>query len=211
MNSVHYNAVWEQHNVTPLINIDSLYSFFLFNYGAEYSFAGETHDFWEGLYVISGKIRVTADERVFTLSSGEIVFHKPLELHKLSVESKEGVKLIIFTYSASGELANAMANKALTLNPLGRGIIENMHRHMLHVCKNTKAEIADTNTIAAHRLFSERPDFVQMTATYIAQLIIALSGEESQYKAEISESALLFSKAVDYMNENVDKSISLSD
>lgn len=211
MNSVQYNGNWRQYNVTPLINIDALYTCYFLNHSAGYSFAGETHDFWEALYVVSGKVRVTADERVFTLSSGEIVFHKPLELHKLSVESKEGVKLLVFTFDASGTLANAMENKVLLLNTFCRGIIENMHRHMLNVCRNTIAENSETGSIAAHLLFPEKPEFVQMTATYISQLIIALAGEESRYTAENSEGAALFSKAVDYMNENIDKSINLSD
>ena len=55
-----------------------MYSLFETHYNGRYVFPGETHNFWECLYVQKGEVCVSADERVYNLTDGEIIFHKPL-------------------------------------------------------------------------------------------------------------------------------------
>lgn len=206
MNLVHYNVNYKAHPIEPLIKIDSMYTLHLRHFDKGYTFHGETHNFWEGLYVTNGKLCVTADERVFTLSSGGIVFHKPLELHKFSVESENGADLIIFTYDASGALENAMANKTLHLHSHQREIIENMRDYIIRTCEG-----ADKNGNFDYSNYFEIPEVLPMLSIYISQLIISLSREKSRYTSENSESAVLFSEAVDYMNSRISQPTTVSD
>lgn len=64
--------------------IQELYSVHYFEYTSNYAFAGESHDFWEFLYVDKGLVRVTAGDTVHDLLQGQIVFHAPGEFHALS-------------------------------------------------------------------------------------------------------------------------------
>ena len=59
-----------------------------FEYRKDFVFTGEKHNFWEFVYVDKGEINVTADERVFRLEHGEMIFHKPNEFHTLSANGK---------------------------------------------------------------------------------------------------------------------------
>ena len=68
---------WEYHKIDELARISRIYTIFEKSYKADYNFSGESHDFWECVYVESGSICVTADSRVLELSAGEIIFHKP--------------------------------------------------------------------------------------------------------------------------------------
>lgn len=206
MNLVHYNVIRNAHKVEPLIHIDNMYTLFLRHFDNGYSFHGETHNFWECLYILDGEICVTADERVFTLFSGGIVFHKPLELHKFTVTSENGADIIIFTYDASGMLENAMENKTLRLSSHQREIIESMRGYILRTCKD-----ADGKRIFSYADYFKTPEVLHMLSLYISQLIISLSAEESRYTADSSESAQLFSAAVDYMNESIGEKISVPD
>lgn len=43
------------------ISIDKLYTVHYFEYMNDYSFVGESHDFWEFLYVDKGAVNITAD------------------------------------------------------------------------------------------------------------------------------------------------------
>ena len=70
----------------PLV-IDAFYSFFKLHYNNDYRFDGELHDFWECVYVIDGSIRASGDNRVYDLVKGDIIFHKPMEMHKFSVSA----------------------------------------------------------------------------------------------------------------------------
>lgn len=66
------------------VEVRQLYSVHYFEYTGSYTYPGERHDFWELLYVDKGALSVTAGDRDFRLSQGQIVFHAPGEFHALS-------------------------------------------------------------------------------------------------------------------------------
>ena len=63
------------HPQKPL-SVEALYTVHYFEYSGSYAFPGETHDFWEFLYVDKGILRVTAGERTWELSTGQMIFHQ---------------------------------------------------------------------------------------------------------------------------------------
>ncbi len=83
--------------------IRELYTVHYFEYAAGYAFQGETHDFWELLYVDRGLLRVTAGEQVRELRQGQLIFHAPGEFHALS---SVGVPpdLIVVSFDCGGDM-----------------------------------------------------------------------------------------------------------
>ena len=119
-------TVWQAFPVTEQIRIPELFSFFRNYYGEGYEFSGETHNFWECLYVLSGEVCVSADENVYNLTAGEIVFHKPMSLHKFIVTGQGGAELLIFSYSAQGPLSVWLRDKVFALSEAQKAIIGSM-------------------------------------------------------------------------------------
>lgn len=66
------------------LEIEQLFSVHYFEHSGTYAFAGERHDFWELLYVDKGALQVTAGERLYRLTQGQVIFHAPGEFHALS-------------------------------------------------------------------------------------------------------------------------------
>lgn len=66
------------------IRVQEIYTVHYFEYAGSYAFSGESHDFWELLYVDRGSLRVTAGDQVWELTRGQIIFHAPGEFHALS-------------------------------------------------------------------------------------------------------------------------------
>lgn len=67
---------------TPLelerpLAIDRIYSVHYFEYGPDYAFVGESHDFWELVYADKGEVYVTAGEEEKLLKKGQMIFHQP--------------------------------------------------------------------------------------------------------------------------------------
>ena len=94
--------IWTPYKIHEQIHISEMYSFFKFDYDKSYYFAGEMHAFWECVYVASGEICAIADDRMYNLSQGSLIFHKPLETHKFHITSDETATIIIFSFSAEG-------------------------------------------------------------------------------------------------------------
>ena len=97
-----------------LITVDGFISCFERSMDDNYVFAGEMHDFWEIMYVEEGRICVSADENVLILNANDIIFHKPMELHKFNTEGK--AKIFVMSFSLSGPLKKKLQNSSLTLS-----------------------------------------------------------------------------------------------
>lgn len=85
------------------IQITGIYSIHYFEYSKDFSFSGETHDFWEFVYVDKGAIHIQADETLHTLTKGEIVFHRPNEFHALKADGKLAPNLVIISFESKSK------------------------------------------------------------------------------------------------------------
>ena len=66
------------------LQVREIYTVHYFEYTSACSFPGESHDFWELLYVDRGELQVTAGEQTCRLGRGRLIFHAPGEFHALS-------------------------------------------------------------------------------------------------------------------------------
>lgn len=87
------------------IQVESLYTVHYFEYAGSYAFSGESHDFWELLYVDRGTLRVTAGTQVRELSRGQMIFHAPGEFHALSATGVAPDLVVVSFGCASPEMA----------------------------------------------------------------------------------------------------------
>jgi AraC-like DNA-binding protein len=63
------------------LDIPRLVSLFYYKSPRNFRFKGESHDFWEFIYIDQGKMLITAGEKQYVLKAGELAFHKPGEFH----------------------------------------------------------------------------------------------------------------------------------
>ncbi|MBE5040594.1 helix-turn-helix transcriptional regulator [Oscillospiraceae bacterium DSM 107454] len=103
-------------NNDGVIRIAKVYTVFETHYTASFYFDGEMHHFWEMVYVIDGMIGVSGDGSVFTLQPGEIIFHKPMEFHKLWAVSHTEPRLFIMSFEAKGEAMELLEHGVFRLD-----------------------------------------------------------------------------------------------
>lgn len=89
-----------------IFTIRELFSVHYFEYTSSYAFAGEDHDFWELVYVDSGTIQVTADDRTYSLTRGQMVFHAPGEFHALSANGVVAPNLVVIGFACRSPAMN---------------------------------------------------------------------------------------------------------
>ena len=83
------------------IAIDSIITIHYFEYTRDFVFRGEKHNFWEFLYVDKGTVSVCQDDVWYTLSRGEIIFHKPNEFHAIRSIGNESINLVVMSFTSS--------------------------------------------------------------------------------------------------------------
>lgn len=66
-----------QNVLKETFNVRSIFTIHYFKYGKNFRVRKEAHNFWEFVYIDSGKAVITADDRQFTLSQGRLIFTSP--------------------------------------------------------------------------------------------------------------------------------------
>ena len=117
MKSAHsYKNYIKYRQVLKAVNIEHVLSAFETNYMADFYFDGEFHSEWEFVYVLSGKVGVSGDDRVYDLKAGDIIFHKPYEFHRLWGIDDSNLNLFIMSFQMNGNLCKKLENGVFSLN-----------------------------------------------------------------------------------------------
>lgn len=189
------------------ISLKSIFSVFQASYDSNYSFVGETHDFWEIVYVLSGEICVSADDRLYRLTKGNIIFHKPMEVHKFHIENNETATLFIMTFSAMGSLLKHFENKVLQLSNEQAKLFSNIISFLHSECHLTPKN----NLMVLEELQNNSTQF-QIFVCMIEMLFLSLSDEKTITSETIkTPDSIAFQTAIQAMDKRIHEWISVSE
>jgi len=111
--------------------ITHFYTALDYNWDEFYSFSGEQHDLWEIVYVLSGEVECTEDEKIYILREGEMLFHAPMEFHKIRSGKNSRPHLFVLSFSIDGEMPKALEEGIFYLNREDRKCYEDI---FLKIC-----------------------------------------------------------------------------
>lgn len=105
------------------IAVDSIITIHYFEYMKDFIFHGESHDFWEFLYVDKGSVLVQAGDSKFRLNTGDIIFHEPNEFHAMRSVGNESPNLVVMSFTSVSSAMDLFRRKSFTLTMEERTII----------------------------------------------------------------------------------------
>lgn len=201
---------WKPVYIKEQVYIESLYSFFIENKPLGFHFPGEIHDFWECRYILKGSICVSGDDKVYELSQGDLVFHKPMELHKFYIDNENGAELLIFSFNMKGPLTEYFKDKVFHLTDEQKAILErmvNFARKNYHNDENASFK-KETRFLNCAK---DTPLYLQRITVFLYDLLLSLGekGDISEFSS--TPPALAFQRAVNFMNEMIYEHPSVSE
>ena len=104
-------------SVDHQFSILEFWSAFHFHWDPHFAFTGEQHVFWEIVLVLKGKVTVTEDEKLYTLSENQIIFHGPMEFHRIASAEGTCPEVLVMSFLATGQLPEALKDGVFTLRP----------------------------------------------------------------------------------------------
>ena len=200
---------WIPYKMNEQIHIAEMYSFFKYYYDKNYYFPGEMHPFWECVYVLEGSICVTADNRLYKLTQGELIFHKPFEMHKFHIEDDGVSTVVIFSFSAEGELCKKLSDKVFALNENQKKLIIELLNYA-----ESKAENQTVDEIIIDMYLTplkKDANYSQIVLTYLYRLMLSLNESAVVAHTNNSRDAGVFARAVEYMNERIYVNLSVDE
>ena len=164
-------------NTRP-IAVETVYTLFDAKREPEFYFGGECHTAWEMVYVAEGTVGVTADERVYTLTAGDIIFHRPMEFHKIWSENGSAPRTLIASFDLSGAYAHRLSKSVFRTDEQAKRLIE-----LLLALVHPTGDREDWDDAPAfpkernyiRRLSEQSPERLQAVFIYLEALLTALA------------------------------------
>ena len=99
-----------------IFHIEKIITLFYMELSKNFHYDGESHDFWEMVYIDKGEMICTADKNRFILKSGEMTFHKPNEYHNLSGDNAVSPNVSIITFQCHSRAMRHFEGKIFRLS-----------------------------------------------------------------------------------------------
>ncbi len=158
-------------HLQDVLTIQEIYSIHYFEYMCDFSFPGESHDFWEFLCVDKGEVNVFADQKFHVLKKGDIIFHKPNEFHDVKSNGLIAPNLVVMSFSCSSPAMSFFEEKVLKVSEPERLLLGQIIQEAKYAFEGRMDDPYQEELIR-----SENPRFAgeQLIRLYLEQLLIQL-------------------------------------
>lgn len=200
-----------------VLTIREIYSIHYFEYMCDFSFPGESHDFWEFLCVDKGEVNVYADNNFHVLKKGDIIFHKPNEFHDVKSNGLIAPNLVVMSFACSSPVMSFFEKKVLKVSEPDRLLLGQIIQEA-----KLAFEGRMDDPYQEELLKSESPPFAgeQLIRIYLEQLLIQLirrymvrtpSPLNPPLIKSIKQKAdgVLFSQIHEYMEAHISETITI--
>ena len=116
-----------------ILNVTKIVTILYLENSSSFVFSGESHDFWEFTYIDKGAMIFTADGREFLLNSGEMVFHKPNEFHKLEARGLSAPNISVVSFVCKSKAMEYFKNKIIKLSEKEKLLLSDLLKEGLSV------------------------------------------------------------------------------
>ena len=176
------------------INIEAFFSAFERSFDKNFNFEGERHNFWELVYVVDGVIGAAEDDKIYKMKKGDIVFHQPMEFHRLWASDGTSPRTIIMSFSLSGS----------DFGILDKGVFS--------VSEEDEALLREAVGYAGECHEFEDDHESQLAALNVERIILnLLKNQTPDTRQQKTKGSLNYSRIVNVMNENLEKNLCAED
>ena len=145
--------MYNYHEAKSTFEIEGFYTAIKYDWAEPFVFNGESHDFWEAVFVESGRVDVTEDENFYTLSEGNVIFHAPMEFHRIRSAEGSSPKVFVFSFRTSGELPTAIRAGVFAVNPLQKKLFNALRDSVYDYVNKELSAISGEKATSLLKLF----------------------------------------------------------
>ncbi len=108
------------------ININRIVTVFYNDFSPVYRTKGESHDFWEIVYVDRGELDLRGGDVVRHMKEGEIIFHQPGEFHSVRCDGSHTSAVFIITFDCRSPAMRYFSGRAMPVPKELRTVIKKL-------------------------------------------------------------------------------------
>lgn len=192
----------------PPVEILAVFTLFLRCCQAPFVFPGELHDLWEIVYIRRGNATITADDKVYHLTPGSVIFHKPMEFHQIHADDP-GLEIFVSSFQMDGKLSHKLKGAVFELLPEETALFETLISRCIRL---NQGFFTDTKEWDCQPLWNASAlEFY--TCVHILEYILCLLLNRVPVVPDLPETAgsVLYQKAVAILEEHIYSGITIAE
>ena len=168
------------------IELKGFNSIYYFEFGKDFSHPPERHDFWEMVYVDSGEINAVTDGLGRKLSQGQVIFHRPMEVHAHVSNLKDPNDMLVVSFTTHSPAMEYFDKKIFTLGKTEKTLLSLFINEARTALGSLPNEYSNKNPLD---FSSASPLSFQLLECYLTELLLVLlrGGEGSESKSVSDE------------------------
>lgn len=200
------------YRLSEQIVVNDIYTCYYFELSNRQRYNGETHDFWEIVYVDKGEVNANTESGYYRLNQGNILVHSPNEYHQLESTGNKAPNLFIVTFRCDNEAMKFFdEHKLFRIGQVEHAVLarlmkESLNSFGLNLFPITPKQAAP---FASEQLFK----------IYLEQLLILIIRNERSDMPQAAllsttrenQSAHLSKQIIEYLERNLSSKITLDD
>lgn len=207
---------FESMELREYIRISKIVTIHYFEYMSDFSYPGESHDFWEFLCVDKGEVDVTAGDTPYTLKKGQIIFHKPNEFHKVSANGRIAPNLVVISFECDSPCMDFFEDLLTEIGETERNLLAQIIYEARHCIKTP---LDDPYTTGMTRVSDPPFASEQLIKLYLEQMLIHIvrqrqSGRMSApaiKSVKQKNDSLIYNRINTYLEEHIREHLSIDE
>lgn len=176
--------------------IESIVTIHYFEYPSDFVFRGESHDFWEFLYVDRGNICVQGGSENHTLGPGEVIFHVPGEFHAFQATGERPPNLVVMSFLSDSPFLDYFQHGVFRLTPNERIIVS----RIIAAAKDCFSTPLNVPSIEKVELKEDLlAGYPQLISLYLEQFLLTIY--HTRNWIQVSEKQLLLSEDEEQLSD----------
>ena len=206
-------ATYVKTSLKSIVSISKIVTIHYYEFDSSFVFEGESHDFWEMVYVDGGRVRVRSGEEECELTQGDVIFHAPNEFHSIrALDSSPNFFVISFVCPSPS--MDCLVGYRTTLD-------KNLKAFISSIIKEAENSFVIPKNDPKLRKLTKKKDAAlggeQLIKNYLEELLILLMrgiakhGTASLFPSKESMENHLVTAVKSYIEENVYENPRLTD
>ena len=200
-----------RHRIRNVIDIKALIALEFLNFEGKYCNYKETHDFWELCFVTEGEISVQIEDKLSPLTKNQLILISPNKKHSYRSDGGNRNKAFVICFDSFSQTLYAISEHIFTLEDTQLScmrLIAQESKATFRTSESDHLAVLDTPIFGGQQALLSQLEYL------LISLIRRLSSEKSAEIIFFSDEnfhAELVNAILRYLQENIDKKISLTD
>lgn len=210
-------SMYIDKSLKTTLHVEDVLYFMTMNIPPEYIDTEEMHDFWEIVYLESGEAIATAGQQKVPLFPGDIIFHKPGEIHAIQSVNNTTSRAYFISFYSTSKACNIFDSLKTSLESDQKKMVHKLYdearqiylsqdKHYYSVIFSSTVLSPDAPT-GAQQLF--RIHLEELLISVIQ--LIEKKEDIIPYETKEELENLLFKKMIEKINDSIYSRISIDD